>query len=65
MFPEGLLVLNQTSAAILTRCDGRSLDTLVADLKTEFPGAEPGDDVREFLEEMTSRGFVHEANTNG
>ncbi|MAV36608.1 MAG: pyrroloquinoline quinone biosynthesis peptide chaperone PqqD [Planctomycetaceae bacterium] len=61
IFPEGMLILNPPSAAILTRCDGRPLDALMEDLVTEFPSAKPHDDVRDFLEEMTRRGFVHEA----
>ena len=37
LMPEGVLVLNQTAAAVLTRCDGqRSVADIVADLSTEY-----------------------------
>jgi len=47
--------------AIVELCDGRSLDEMVAALKEKFPGAEPEDDVREFLGQLAERGLVNDA----
>ena len=61
VFPEGMIVLNEPGKAIVELCDGRSLDEMVAALKEKFPGAEPEEDVREFLGQLAERGLVHDA----
>ena len=61
VFPEGMIVLNEPGKAIVELCDGRSLDQMVAALKEKFPGAEPEDDVREFLGRLAERGLVNDA----
>ena len=61
VFPEGMIVLNEPGKAIVELCDGRSLDDMVSALKEKFPGAEPEDDVREFLGQLAERGLVHDA----
>ena len=61
VFPEGVLVLNHSSAAIITRCDGRSFGALVEELDHEFPGESRSDDVVDFLQEMLCRGLVYDA----
>ena len=61
VFPEGMMVLNEPGTAIVKLCDGRSLQDVVAALKETFPGAEPEDDVREFLGQLVERGLVHDA----
>jgi len=61
VFPEGVLVLNPSSAAIITRCNGRSLGELVEELDHEFLGESRVDDVVDFLLEMMSRGVVYDA----
>jgi len=61
VFPEGMIVLNEPGKAIVELCDGRSLDEMVAALKEKFPGAEPEDDVREFLGQLAERGLVNDA----
>lgn len=61
VFPEGMIVLNEPGRAIVELCDGRSLEEMVAALKEKFPGAEPEDDVREFLGQLAERGLVHDA----
>ena len=61
VFPEEMMLLNEPSAAIVKLCDGRSLEEIVAALKEMFPGAEPEDDVREFLGQLAERGLVHDA----
>jgi coenzyme PQQ biosynthesis protein PqqD len=60
LFPEGVLVLNHTSAAIIQRCDGRPITSLIDELAAAFPGATLTGDVHDFLEEMMRRGFVRE-----
>ena len=61
VFPEGMMLLNEPSTAIVKLCDGRSLEEVVAALKEAFPGAEPEDDVREFLGALAERGLIHDA----
>lgn len=44
LYPEGMVKLNQSAAAILTRCDGaRTVADIVADLERtyEMPGLTP------------------------
>ena len=60
VFPEGVLRLNDSSAAILRRCDGRRLEDLVQDLKRDYPDVNPTD-VGSFVLEMRQRGLVHGA----
>ena len=63
LFPEGVLVLNHTSAAIIQRCDGRAITSLIDELAAAFPGATLTADVHDFLEEMMRRGFVRDTST--
>jgi pyrroloquinoline quinone biosynthesis protein D len=59
LYPEGMVELSETAAAILIRCDGTaSLAQIIDDLQQEFPEADVADDVREFLEEMYANGWV-------
>lgn len=57
LFPEGILELNETSGAILERCDGRTISEVIADLAQhyEVPGSDLQADVLEFLEELQRR----------
>ena len=61
LFPEGILVLNESGAAIVQLCDGRPLDGLLAALSARFPEAQLGDDVRGFLERLARKGLVRDA----
>lgn len=60
VFPEGMIVLNGTGEAIVKLCDGRSTDELIAALKERYPGAEPADDVHEFLEQLADKGLLRD-----
>lgn len=60
VFPEGLLVLNPSGAAIVRLCDGRSLDELRATLRDEF-GSFPEADVDDFLRRLGTKGLVRDA----
>jgi pyrroloquinoline quinone biosynthesis protein D len=61
LFPEGVLVLNETGAAIVRCCDGRTADDLVAELKQRFPDAEPATDVHAFIGRLVEKGLVRDA----
>jgi pyrroloquinoline quinone biosynthesis protein D len=60
VFPEGLLVLNPSAAAIVRLCDGRSLAELLAALRAEF-GSSPEADVGDFLRRLGEKGLVRDA----
>jgi pyrroloquinoline quinone biosynthesis protein D len=50
LYPEGMVKLNGTAAAILTRCDGaRTLDDIVADLERTYGARELMADVQSFV----------------
>ncbi len=52
MLPETAVMLSDTSAEILGLCDGtRSVDGIISELETRYPGADLQDDVREFLQD--------------
>ena len=57
LFPEGILELNETSGAILERCDGRTIAEAIADLAQQYevPDSELEADVLEFLDELHRR----------
>ncbi|MBP0449415.1 pyrroloquinoline quinone biosynthesis protein PqqE [Kitasatospora sp. RG8] len=55
LYPEGVLLLNETAAAVLRHCDGRrSPDDITAELATEYDGVD-GDQVRALLAELAGR----------
>jgi pyrroloquinoline quinone biosynthesis protein D len=50
LYPEGMVKLNGTAAAILTRCDGaRTLDDIVADLERTYGAGGLRGDVQSFV----------------
>jgi pyrroloquinoline quinone biosynthesis protein D len=50
LYPEGMVKLNGTAAAILTRCDGaRTLDDIVADLERTYGASALMADVQSFV----------------
>ena len=61
LYPEGLLQLNETAHAVLSRCDGRAtLDDIVASLAAEYEADADTlrADVLECLAGFRERGFV-------
>jgi pyrroloquinoline quinone biosynthesis protein D len=59
LYPEGMVELSETAAAILRRCDnGNSLAQIIDDLQQQFPEDDIAADVREFLEELYAKGWV-------
>jgi pyrroloquinoline quinone biosynthesis protein D len=58
LFPEGLLVLNDTAAAILTLCDGqRSVGAIAAELGARY-GRQVDRDVATLLERLVGKRLV-------
>jgi coenzyme PQQ biosynthesis protein PqqD len=60
VFPEGVLVLNDSAAAIVQCCDGRTTDELIDALREQTPENDPTADVREFLERLAERGLLRD-----
>jgi len=61
VFPEGILVLNDTGAAIVGLCDGRSLDELLAALAEAYDDCPPREEVCEFLQRLAKKGLLRDA----
>jgi coenzyme PQQ biosynthesis protein PqqD len=57
VFPEGLLVLNETGAAIVKRCDGRSLGDLLEALQRAYPDCDEAE-VHQYLVYLRQRGLL-------
>ena len=58
LYPEGVLVLSETAAAVLRSCDGRtSVLDLAAQLAEEYDGV-VAEDVLELLDDVAVRGLV-------
>jgi len=50
LYPEGMVKLNGSAGAILSRCDGaRTVAEIVADLESVFGAANLADDVMAFI----------------
>lgn len=59
LYPEGMVRLNGSAGDILRRIDGaRTVETLVADLRQDYPDFDVGDDVLQFLRVAEERGWV-------
>lgn len=60
LYPEGLIQLSGSAAAILQRCaEPNTFTALVADLEQQFPDAEGlADDVREFLQDAQQEYWI-------
>jgi len=61
LFPEGMLVLNDSGAAIVRLCDGRTVGDLVAALGEAFAEAPPPGEVDEFLGRLAQKGLLRDA----
>ena len=64
VYPEGVLVINETSAAILKLCDGRAVDAVIAELSETYrhDAAEISVDVHEFLKRLSDMGLLRDGN---
>ncbi len=61
VYPEGVLVLNETGAPMVRLCDGRTTEALVDALQQEYPGADVSSDVRAFLNRLNQKGMLRDA----
>jgi len=61
VFPEGVLVLNESGAAIVRCCDGRSIGEIVAALENQLKDAPLESDVPAFLDRLFEKGLVIDA----
>jgi pyrroloquinoline quinone biosynthesis protein D len=64
VFPEGLLVLNDSGAAIVRLCDGRTLDTLLAALAEQFTESPPVAEVADFLQRLVHKGLLRDTDSS-
>ncbi len=61
LYPEGMVELNQSSAAILKLCDGKSTpDQIVSTLEQQFSATGLQKDVHQFLEIALNNGWVQQ-----
>jgi len=60
LYPEGMIRLNDSAAAILSRCDGQtSLGALIDALAAAYPGETTlAEDIREFIDLARQRGWI-------
>ena len=58
LYPEGVLVLNESGAAIVKLCDGRSVQEIKSELKKSFPDSELSSDVDQFLVRLAQKGLI-------
>jgi pyrroloquinoline quinone biosynthesis protein D len=63
VFPEGLLVLNDSGAAIVRLCDGRTVDELLAALAEAFAEPPPRQELDEFLQRLAQKGLLLDADS--
>ncbi len=63
LFPEGLLVLNESGAAIVQLCDGRTTDEVICELESQVSDGNPADDVHPFLVRLTEKGLLRDGNS--
>ena len=60
VYPEGVLVLNESGASIVRRCDGRSTTELIADLRNEVGDKNLESDVQIFLARLVAKGLLYD-----
>ncbi len=59
LYPEGVVKLNETAAAILRLCDGaRSAAQIAAELSRGYSGADVSTRVYQFLETSHAKGWI-------
>ena len=63
VFPEGVLVLNESAAAIVRLCDGRSTEDVIGALREQTGDADPSPDVHEFLDRLAKKGLLRDGDS--
>jgi pyrroloquinoline quinone biosynthesis protein D len=61
VYPEGVLMLNETGAAIVRLCDGRALGDLIDALTEQFGEGDLAGNVQDFLERLAIKGLIRDA----
>jgi len=62
LYPEGMVELNASSAAILKLCDGtRKLDDIVEALEQQFATNGLKNDISDFLETAIENGWIRQS----
>jgi pyrroloquinoline quinone biosynthesis protein D len=60
LYPEGMVKLSQSAGEILKRIDGKSsVQDIIRDLQTAFPGADLSSDVITFINQATENGWLN------
>ena len=60
LYPEGMVQLNSTAAAILQQIDGqRDLASIISALESEFAQTDLGSDITEFIDTARQRGWLN------
>jgi len=61
LYPEGMVKLSHSAGAIMKHCDGeQNVATIITALQQEFPGAELGPDVLQFLTHAREHGWIRQ-----
>lgn len=60
LYPEGMLVLNDTAASIIQLVDGRSVEGINLTLSQSHPDADLRSDVDKFLGRLMQRGLIRD-----
>lgn len=63
VFPEGILILNDSGAAIVRLCDGRSVEELVIALAQQFVDRPSEEEVFEFLTRLAKKGLLRDVDS--
>ena len=58
VYPEGVLVINESSAEIVEMMDGRSESDIVETLQEKFDAPKIREDVQEFLKTLFLKGLL-------
>ena len=60
LYPEGVVELNETAHQIVSRCDGRTVGTIVCELAQEYEADSKAlaGDVREILGDLQQRKLI-------
>lgn len=64
VYPEGVLVLNETGAEIVQLCDGRASEELIEALAGKFTGGDAAAiraDAQEYLNRLFQKGLLRDA----
>jgi pyrroloquinoline quinone biosynthesis protein D len=61
LYPEGVMLLNETGAAILELCDGRRSIAEIAGILNERYHCDVLVDVTEYLSQLAEREFIRDA----